>query len=423
MGEVIKAGFSSPVEGNDNEQIKSAESLTEVTENVLSGIHTELANKAVMSMPIAQLATLGAGVSSLIPALHTVTQTTTLDVGGLYKLANESIGDTLKVAKNGTFWGAFKTADGGSKFARLKEVGKLTVTNTSSVPIDPATMMMAVALFSIEQQLGNIAEMEKQILSFLEIEKESEIEADVRTLSGIMTNYKYNWDNSLFIASNHKMVLDIQRSARAHMLAYQAMVSDEVKSRQMLIAQKQVNATLEDFLRKFKYYRLSLFTYSMACLVEVMLSGNFKEEYIGGVGVELRKLSFDYRQMFSDCSIYLEKLAGAAVDKKVVKGIGTAGKALGRAIGSIPVIKRGAVDEFLQDKGTKLQKSAESMETDAVRSFAALGNPGVQIFISRLEDMAQIFNHTAEIGFDEKQIFLIAGSKAGLDQLKKTIYV
>ena len=175
------------------------------------------------------------------------------------------------------------------------------------------------------------------------------------------------------------------------------------------MAQKKVNTTLEDFLKKFKYYRLSLFTYSMASLIEVMLSGNFKEEYIEGIGAELKKLSYDYRMLFSDCSVYLEKLAGVAFDKNVVKGIGAAGKALGKAIGYIPVIKNGPVDEFLQDKGAKLQKNAESMETDAVRSFAALGDPGTQVFISRLDDMVRIYNHTAEICFDEKQIYLIAG--------------
>ena len=50
------------------------------------------------------------------------------------------------------------------------------------MPIDPATMMMAVTLFAIEQQLKGIEEIQKRILSFLEIEKESEIEADVETL-------------------------------------------------------------------------------------------------------------------------------------------------------------------------------------------------------------------------------------------------
>ncbi len=31
---------------------------------------------------------------------------------GLYRLANQSVGDVLKVAKNGNFRGAFKTAEG-----------------------------------------------------------------------------------------------------------------------------------------------------------------------------------------------------------------------------------------------------------------------------------------------------------------------
>ena len=139
------------------------------------------------------------------------------------------------------------------------------------------------------------------------------------------------------------------------------------------------------------------------------MSGNFKEEYLGGIRDELRQLSYDYRQLFSECSIYLEKLASAAVEKNVVKGIGAVGKALGKAIGNIPVVKNSPVDEFLQDKGEKLQKSAESMETDAVRAFAALGSPGIQVIISRLEDMIAIYNHTEEIGFDNQQIYLIAG--------------
>ena len=409
MGEVIKFNSSLPFEENENELVESTESLATLTDSTLSDLHTELATKTVMSMPIAQLATLGAGVSSLIPALRTVTQTTTISADGLYKLANASVGDTLKVAKNGNFWGAFKTADGASKFAQLQEAGPLTASNTSVAAINPATMMMAVALFSIEQQLGNIAEMEKQILSFLEIEKESKIEGDVRTLSGIITNYKYNWDNSLYVASNHKMVLDIQRDARAHMLSYQMKVRDDIKSKQLIVAQKKVNTALEDFLKKFQYYRLSLFTYSMASLIEVMLSGNFKEEYIEGIGSELRKLSYDYRMLFSDCSVYLEKLAGVSVDKNVVKGIGAAGKALGKAIGNIPVIKNGPVDEFLQDKGEKLQKSADNMETKVIRSFAVLGDPGTQAFISRLDDMVRIYNRTSQIGFDKEKIYLIAG--------------
>lgn len=151
------------------------------------------------SVPIAQLSTLGAGVSSLFPAFRTATQTTAADVTGLYRLANAGVGDNLKVAKDGNFWGAFKRADGSSKFVKLQSAGPLTQTSTVTLPIDPATMMMAAALFSIEQKLGDIEEMQRQILSFLEIEKESEIEADVETLVDMIRKYKYNWNNEHYL--------------------------------------------------------------------------------------------------------------------------------------------------------------------------------------------------------------------------------
>lgn len=155
------------------------------------------------SVPIAQLSTLGAGVSSLFPAFRTATQTMAADVTGLYRLANAGVGDTLKVAKDGNFWGAFKRTDGSSKFVKLQSADPLTQTSTVTLPIDPATMMMAAALFSIEQKLGDIEAMQRQILSFLEIEKESEIEADVETLVDMIHKYKYNWDNEHYLQSSH----------------------------------------------------------------------------------------------------------------------------------------------------------------------------------------------------------------------------
>ena len=207
MGEIIK------IDNNEIENVSSGNGILALTEGMLAEARSAINNSSKsLSVPIAELSTLGAGVSSLIPALNTVTQTTTIATEGLYSLANAGVGDVLKVAKNGNFWGAFKTADGASKFAQLQAAGPLSATTTTAAALNPATMMMAVALFSIERELGKIADMEKQILSFLEIEKESEIEADVETLMGIVNKYKLNWDNEHFVASNHKLVLDIKRT-------------------------------------------------------------------------------------------------------------------------------------------------------------------------------------------------------------------
>lgn len=400
MDEVMKLDDSGEISLGDT-------NVLELTGDLLADARADLTKGTTLSVPIAQLATLGAGVASLVPALNTVTQTISFDTSGLYRVANQAVGDTLKMAKNGSSWGALKTADGGSKLAQLQSAGPLTATSQSVTAINPATMMMAVALFSIEQQLGEITEMQKQILSFLEIEKESEIEADVETIFSIASKYKLNWDNGHFVASNHKMVLDIQRTARKNMLSYEKKVSDIVREKKLIVAHAQVKSALQDLLKKFKYYRLSLYTFSMASLMEVMLGGNFKEEYVSGIKDEIRQMSEAYRDLFGRCSVYLEKLSGSSMEKNLLAGIGTAGKAVGTLIGSIPAIKEGRVDEFLVGQGSRMKKSAQSMQTQSIKEFAEISNPQTGLFVDRLEDIIQIYNHTNQICFDRENIYLM----------------
>ena len=404
MNEESRKDTSISVVGNKDSASEAEQvSLSEMVDAALADIHTEIERGNAITVPIVQLGLLGGTVASMIPAFRTVTQTTTTDATGLYRLVSEG---KLKAAKGGNLWGAVKI-DGESKMAKFQKAGPLSATNTVTMPIDPATMMMAAALFVIEQQLGNIEEMGEQIISFLEIEKESKIEADVKTLTSIIANYKYNWDNKLFVASNHKMVLDIQRSSREHMISYQRMVSDSLKSKSLIVGQSKVAAALDGLMKKFKYYKLSLFSYSLASMLEVMLSGNFKEEYLQGICHELEEQGAAYRDLFTKSSVYLEKISGTAIEKNVLKGIGTTSVALGKFVGELPLLKKGSADEFLQNRGLKLSNQAEKLESAAVRSFAEIRDPGIRVFVSRLTDMTQIYNHTSDICFDDKNIYLI----------------
>ena len=392
------------IEDNSGINVKNEDSITVLTEEMLTEARNSINCGKALSIPIAGLSTLGAGVASLIPALNTITQTTTIPTEGLFRLANANVGDTLKVAKNGNFWGAYKNTN---KFVQLKEAGPLSATSKTTAPINPAMMMMAVALFSIEKELGRIADMEKQIISFLEIEKESEIEADVETLMGIVTNYKINWDNENYVTSNHKLVLDIQRTARKNILVYQKMIDEIINSNKLIVDQSKVKSTLADLEKKFQYYRLSLYIFSLASVTEVMLGGNFKEEYIIGVKDEICLMSEKYRELFSESSIHLEKMGNHALDTNIAKGIGTAGKTVGKLIGQIPIVKKGPVDEFLQDAGENLKRNAEKMEKNAVRSFAEIGNPHTGMFVEKLNTIIKIYNHTSQIFFDKDNIYLL----------------
>lgn len=382
-------------------EIDEIDIVHEITSD-LSGGHN---NRNIMSVPIAKLSTLGAGVSSLIPALNTITQSTTMTTEGLYRLANAGVGDALKAAANGNFWGALKTADGASKFAQFQKADPISIT-TKTAAVNPVTVMMAVSLYSIEKQLDEIVRLQKQILSFLEIEKEAEIKADVETLLNLIKNYKYNWDNSQFITSNHKLILDIQRTARKNMNGYKIKINEVIKTKPLIIGQMQVQSSLRDLEKKFKYYRLSLYSYTLSLLLEIMLSGNFKEEYITGIKEEIIMLCKTYRELFNKSSIYLEKISNSSNETNMMKGFGDVSKAVGGFINRIPFVKEGQVDEFLQDSGDKLKNNAKSIEGKTMQEFANLSNPGTNVIIERLEDMIKIYNHTDKIFFDDKMIYL-----------------
>lgn len=409
MGEVIKMDqFGEGSCNTDEGVLKSKESLVELADSILLDTSTELKTQASYSVPIVQLATLGAGVSSLLPALRTITQTTNIDVQGLYRITNAGIGDTLKLGKDGNFVGALKTAQGASRMARFQAAGPQFLTSTTTMPVDPATMMMAVALFAIEQQLKDIAETGKQILSFIEAEKESEIEADMQVLINIISQYKNNWDNEHFIASNHQIVLDIKRTARKHMNSYLKKVTADLEKKEYLIPKSKVTGTLANFQKKFQYYRLSLYTFSMASFIEIMLSGNFKEEFIEESISEIEKLSLEYRTVFGECSLHLEKIANRTLEGNVLKGIGYASKAVGKLIGDAPIVSKGSVDEFLVDSSDQLKHAAKNIELESIPIFAKFCNPETSLFTAKMRDMVRIYNRTTQICFDDENIYLIA---------------
>lgn len=395
---------------NQNTSLQSSNNqyeIVELSEILLADVRANINSKKTISLPIAKLSTLGAGVSSLIPAFNTVTQTTTIPSDGLYRIANAAAGDTLKIAKDGNAWGAMKTAAGKSKMVKLSKAEPLTATSQAVSAFNPATMMMATALYSIEKDLNEIKETQKKILDFLQIEKESSIEADVETLTKIVSNYKHTWNNKLQVASNHKTVNDIQVRARGNINSYKKQISNIISSKQFIVPKSKVKSTYLELEKMFKYYRLSLYSFSLASMLEILLSGNQNTEYILKAKDEIVSISNSYREIFEESSLYLEKLGQAGLEANLVKGLGTTSKVIGKAVGNIPLVERGHVDEFFQSSGTKLQKNARGMKNKAVKQFAMLNNPGTNIFLNKMDDMAIIYNPNNQIYFDKENVYLM----------------
>lgn len=354
-------------------------------------------------MPISELSLLGASVASLVPALRTVTST----YGGgeeLYTIVNKGIGDTLQLAKDGNSWASLKTTEGSKKMVKLSKVNPTT---KSITPVDPTTMMMAVALYSIEQQLARIESMQKEILSFLEAENESEIEADVETLTSIISKYKHNWDNDKFMSSNHKLVLDIQRTARKNINFYQKKISSELEKDKKFFFQSNVKSSLNDLTNKFQYYRLSLYTFSLASLVEVLLGRNFNENNIQESIDEVTILSSDYRKCFSKCSLYLEESNNKSLDQLMMKGIGAIGSETGKLASKIKFTKETKIESFFRDGGDKINDNIETTEKNIMFEFSKNSDPFTAIFVDKMTDMIEIYSEEKILYFDEDNLYIL----------------
>ena len=72
-------------------------------------------------------------------------------------------------------------------------------------------------------------------------------------------------------------------------------------------------------------------------------------------------------------------------------------------------MKEGSVDEFLQDSGKKMSEGAKSIEGSILNTFASISNPGTSLFVEKMTDMIQIYNHTSNICIDKQNVYLIAG--------------
>ncbi|MBQ6638065.1 MAG: hypothetical protein IJH82_05360 [Lachnospiraceae bacterium] len=396
---------------NIDKRIDESTEISEIAEDLLFEIREEsIPVERTIKLPISELSALGAGVSSLIPEFNKLTHTMNFDIHGTFELANACRGDVLKVAKNGNFWGAFKTAEGASKFAQLKQASPISIKDTIKMNTNPSMLMMAVALYSMEKEMKKIEETQKQILSFLEKDKEAQVEADIRTLNEIVIKYKSSWDNEHFITSNHKMVCDIQRNARKDVIFYQKDIAEVInKQKKLFVTQGNVNMDLKTLQKKFENYRLCLFAFTFATYLEILLSGNFSEENIKASIKEIQTYSTEYRELFGECSIFLEKKSKKSIESNVLKGIGTTSSAVGKVIGGVPKIKEGHVDDFLRDKGEQIKGSANNISKETIEAFSKVSNPKTREFVVKLEEMILIFNHTENICIDGENVYLITG--------------
>lgn len=189
--EVVEQKEDQVINEEDN---KGNYSLVEMNNYMLSDVRKESLSNNTYSLSLSKLSEISPITVSTANNIKTIMEQNP-KTDNLYRITNLGKNDSLKAMRDGkTFWGSIKKSDGSSTMAKLKKVNPNNV-----MALDPTVMMMSVALAGIEQELGEIKELSKQIFSFLEHEKESEIESDLEILNRSISDFRFNLEDEKYL--------------------------------------------------------------------------------------------------------------------------------------------------------------------------------------------------------------------------------
>lgn len=383
----------------NEEDNKDNYSLVEMNNYMLSDVRKEALSNNTYILSLSRLSEISPITVSTANNIKTIIEQNSKTSGNLYRITNLGKNDSLKALRDGkTFWGSIKKSDGSSTMAKLKEVKSNNV-----MALDPTVMMMSVALAGIEQELGEIKELSKKILSFLEHEKESEIESDLEILNRSISDFRYNIEDEKYLINNHKQVMDIKRTANKNMLFYKKEIKDDLSKDKLFTTNSSMNSIIEDIQKKFRYYRLSLYIYSFSTFMEILLLGNYNNDYLLNKKKELDELDYEYSEVFNNALEYVKKNANKSLEGNVLSGLGNAGKTIGNLAEKVKIKN---VDNWLNEKGDTLKQSGQNIKDDFATKFDDMKESNSRPFINQIEKVNCIYNKTKEIYFDKENIYL-----------------
>ena len=349
-------------------------------------------------IPFTEAALTGGSLMQLAPTLKALVSGNQIGNGSLVRVVFPSgVKGNLAIDKAGMALGGILKDGGGLAQARL-------------VAVDPATLAaqaaMAAIMMEINKKLDNIQEMQQRILGFLEQDKQAEQQANLKVLTDILEGYKHNWDNAQYLQNHHMKALDIKQVAEKNIIFYQEQIAAAIKKMPAIHLDQAVKAAITELGKLFSQYRMALYQFSFASFLEVMLLGNFRQAYLDQVAAKVQEYNQHYQIQSSECRDMIKRYSSESVETKVLAGIGNAGKALGKFIGSVPFLAQGPVDEWLQDNGEALLKGNDKKAQKVASLFSAEEKIGSEVFVDSIRNVALISNQTTDVLFDGEALYL-----------------
>lgn len=367
-------------------------------------------------LPLASLNALGTAFTRLSDDARTITTTVTKNIvadGPLF------VGINPKGISGEYQRGAFgingnimrKNAQGKKVIVdrmQFREAEPLFSTETTKtvMPLDPTLMIVAVALMTIEQKLDGIQRSVEEILQFLKQEKQSRQRGNLNMLAEIMDDLKINCQNDQFCTSRANQALSIKTQAYQDIDFYQNQIQAELQKQKSLHGSKNAQGVLDAVTYQFAEYQLACHIFAFSSFLDVMLRKNFDAEFIERETKKILEMAKRYEALYADCHERVSKYQRSAIETKLLDGIGIAAQGLGKAIGSVPVIKDGSLDETLISAGESIGRHNQEALKKKLANFELLESDRINPFADNLQRVSLLYNSQNAMLTDGENLYI-----------------
>ena len=317
--------------------------------------------------------------------------------------------------KSGFYWADVKKGQHLAQIKKTKEfIGGTLNTNNQvsgqarlhSIPIDPTMMMMGFAIMRVEKKLDDIKEIQKDILTFLQLKEKSILRGNLAVLEDVQKNYKYNWNNEKYKNNKHIQVQEIKRDSEQSIIFFRDQIANELSKQNLIHIGQEVKKKTEKFKSDLQEYQLSLYLFAYASFLEVMLLENFASAYLSSVTDRIESYAIRYRELYTQCYEQIESYSKTSVDSRLIGGLASLNKAAGDAVSKIPLAKKGQIDEKLTGAGEWLGKFNDKMTEKSLAHVLDAKNSYVHPFVESITTIDALYNQSSRILFDQEFIYI-----------------
>ena len=170
----------------------------------------------------------------------------------------------------------------------------------------------------------------------IKTKEHGDIKGNIQYLYDILKDLKNHFTDEQYKKEYRLKIHDIIQDSYKYIETYKERLSEAIKKNRRFRISLEIDKEVKSLVEDFSYYRLSIFMFTYAHYLEVLLGSRIDDGIIQNELKRLDSVKLQYRKIYTDLYNYLEGLYKSSIDRQAVNVLGSASEELGKMINKVP---------------------------------------------------------------------------------------